>query len=90
MALAALRSTQFRALLLVARAAVVWAAELALWYGAASPDGEPFGAHGALAAAGYAVIIAVVVAAAAQPGAGAPPRGDAADAQESAPAGKAP
>jgi hypothetical protein len=62
MALSALRGGNFRALLLVARSALVWAAELALWYGGgggggASGGGQPFGALGALAVAGYAVLV---------------------------------
>ena len=38
----------------------MWAAELALWYGGgggAGGGGQPFGALGALAVAGYAVLV---------------------------------
>lgn len=57
MALSALRGGNFRALLLVARSSLVWAAELVLWYGGDRGDGQPWGAWGALGFAGYVVLV---------------------------------
>lgn len=57
MTLSALRGGNFRALLLVARSALVWAAELALRYCGGGSGGQPFGNFGALAVAGYAVLV---------------------------------
>ena len=59
MALSALRGGNFRALLLVARSALVWAAELALWYGGdgGSGGGQPWGAWAPLAVVGYGVLL---------------------------------
>lgn len=57
MLLSVSRGGNFRALLLVARSALVWIAELSLYYSGQVGYGQPWGKGGGLAAVGYGVLV---------------------------------